>query len=99
VSIGALYYVGKPGTSHQKLSALHFGGNCGLALAAVVGSVAIIIAILTALGTEARGIVFAKAKTVVSQAADAAIAMTLAIAFGSRRPTVANGAREAHPSQ
>ncbi len=40
----------------------HFGGNYGLALAAVAGSVAIVIAVLTAVGTEAKGIVFAKAK-------------------------------------
>jgi hypothetical protein len=33
---------------------------------AVAGSVAIVIAILAALGTEARGIIYAKAKTVVS---------------------------------
>src|ERR1700734_3820679 len=40
----------------------HFGGNYGLALALVAGSVAIIIAVLTAVGTEAKGVVFAKAK-------------------------------------
>ncbi len=45
--------------------ASHFGGNYGLALAAVAGSVAIIIAVLTAVGTEAKGIAFAKAKTVM----------------------------------
>jgi SHS family lactate transporter-like MFS transporter len=41
--------------------AAHLGGNYGIALAAVAGSVAIIIAILTALGTEARGVAFTKA--------------------------------------
>ncbi len=46
--------------------ASHFGGNYGLALAAVAGSVAIIIALLTAVGTEAKGVVFAKAKPAVS---------------------------------
>jgi MFS transporter, SHS family, lactate transporter len=46
--------------------ASHFGGNYGLALAAVAGSVAIIIAVLTAVGTEAKGVVFAKAKPAVS---------------------------------
>src|ERR1700691_944106 len=46
--------------------ASHFGGNYGLALAVVAGSVAIVIAGLTAVGTEAKGIVFAKAKAVVS---------------------------------
>jgi MFS transporter, SHS family, lactate transporter len=46
--------------------ALHFNGNYGLALAVVAGSVAIIIAAPTAVGTEAKGIEFAKAKAVVS---------------------------------
>src|SRR6202022_4858339 len=41
--------------------AAHFGGNYGLALAIVAGTVAIIIAVLTAAGTEAKGVVFAKA--------------------------------------
>ena len=45
--------------------AAHTGGNYGLALAAVAGSVAIVIAVLTAFGTEARGVVFAKAKAAV----------------------------------
>ena len=38
-----------------------FGGNYGLALAVVAGTVAIIIAVLTVMGTEAKGIAFAKA--------------------------------------
>jgi len=38
--------------------ATHFGGNYGLALALVAGSVAIIIAVLTSLGDEAKGVVF-----------------------------------------
>ncbi len=42
--------------------ATHFGGNYGLALAAVAGTVAIVIVVLTAVGTEAKGIAFAKAK-------------------------------------
>jgi SHS family lactate transporter-like MFS transporter len=42
--------------------AVHFGGNYGLALAIVVGTVAIVIAGLTAVGTEAKGVEFAKAK-------------------------------------
>jgi SHS family lactate transporter-like MFS transporter len=41
--------------------AVHLAGNYGLALASVVGPVAILIAVLTALGTEAKGIKFAKA--------------------------------------
>jgi SHS family lactate transporter-like MFS transporter len=46
----------------QTSIAEHFGGNYGLALAIVAGTVAIIIAGLTAAGTEAKGVVFAKAK-------------------------------------
>jgi MFS transporter, SHS family, lactate transporter len=42
--------------------ATYFGGNYGLALAIVAGTVAIVIAVLTAVGTEAKGVVFAKAK-------------------------------------
>ncbi len=38
--------------------AAHFGGDYGLALAIVAGTVAIIIAILTAVGSEARGVAF-----------------------------------------
>jgi SHS family lactate transporter-like MFS transporter len=41
--------------------ATHFGGNYGLALAIIAGTVAVIIAALTAVGTEAKGVVFAKA--------------------------------------
>jgi SHS family lactate transporter-like MFS transporter len=40
--------------------AAHYGGNYGLALAAVAGTVAVAIVILTALGTEAKGIVFGR---------------------------------------
>jgi hypothetical protein len=46
--------------------ASHFGGNYGLALAVVAGSVAIVIAVLTAAGTEAKGVVFTKAKAVAA---------------------------------
>ena len=46
--------------------ASHFGGNYGLALAVVAGSVAIIIAVLTAVGTEAKGVAFTKAKAAVA---------------------------------
>src|ERR1700744_3904277 len=38
----------------------HLDGNYGVALATVAGTVAIIIAVLTALGTEARGVDFSK---------------------------------------
>jgi SHS family lactate transporter-like MFS transporter len=47
----------------------HFGGNYSLALAIVVGSVAIIIALLLAVGTEAKGIAFSKAQTAQPSAA------------------------------
>jgi SHS family lactate transporter-like MFS transporter len=43
--------------------AAHFGGNYGLALALVAGTVAIVIAGLTAAGTESKGIAFAEAKS------------------------------------
>ena len=39
----------------------HFGGNYGLALAIVAGSVALVIALLAALGSEAKGVAFSKA--------------------------------------
>jgi len=39
----------------------HFGGNYGLALAVVAGTVAIIIVGLTAIGSEAKGVEFARA--------------------------------------
>jgi SHS family lactate transporter-like MFS transporter len=42
--------------------ASHFGGNYGLALAAVAGSFAVVIVVLTVAGTEAKGVVFARAK-------------------------------------
>src|ERR1700722_19281695 len=38
--------------------AVHYGGDYAIALAVVAGTVAVVIAILTALGTEAKGIVF-----------------------------------------
>ncbi len=40
--------------------ATQFGGNYGLALAIVAGVVAVVIAVLTMLGSEAKGIAFAK---------------------------------------
>ncbi len=36
----------------------HYGGDYGFALALVAGTVAVAIAILTALGDEAKGVVF-----------------------------------------
>jgi len=42
--------------------AVHFGGNYGLALALVAGSVAVIIAVLTSLGVEAKGVAFGTAR-------------------------------------
>jgi len=43
--------------------AAHFGGNYSIALASVAGLVAIVIAVLTAFGTEAKGVAFAKPST------------------------------------
>ncbi|HEU0148488.1 MAG TPA: MFS transporter [Bradyrhizobium sp.] len=40
--------------------AAHFGGDYAFALAAVAGTVAVVIAVLTALGREARGVSFAR---------------------------------------
>jgi len=40
--------------------AVHFGGNYGLALAIVAGSVAVIIAVLTSFGVEAKGVAFGR---------------------------------------
>ena len=42
--------------------AVHFGGNYALALAAVAGTVAVAIVILTALGIEAKGVAFGTAR-------------------------------------
>jgi SHS family lactate transporter-like MFS transporter len=38
--------------------AVHYGGDYAIALAAVAGVVAVVIVILTAVGTEAKGVVF-----------------------------------------
>jgi SHS family lactate transporter-like MFS transporter len=46
----------------QAAIAAHYGGNYGLALAVVAGTVALAIAALTALGTEAKGVAFGKAQ-------------------------------------
>ncbi len=43
--------------------AAHWGGNYGMALALVAGTVAVVIVILTALGTEAKGVAFGKGST------------------------------------
>lgn len=50
----------------QAMIAAHYGGDYGFALAIVAGTVAIVIAVLTALGTEAKGVVFAKANPAVT---------------------------------
>src|SRR6201996_7893734 len=46
--------------------ATHFGGNYGLALAIVAATVAVVIALLTSVGTEAKGVEFSKAKAASS---------------------------------
>jgi SHS family lactate transporter-like MFS transporter len=38
--------------------AAHYGGNYAIALAAVAGTVAVAIVILSAIGTEAKGVAF-----------------------------------------
>jgi SHS family lactate transporter-like MFS transporter len=45
----------------QAAIAAHYGGDYALALAAVAGTVAVVIVIVTALGTEAKGVAFGKA--------------------------------------
>ena len=50
----------------QASLAAHWGGNYGLALALVASTVAIAIVILTALGTEAKGVAFGKASATPS---------------------------------
>jgi len=52
-------------------------GNYGLALAVVAGTGAIVIAILTALGTEARGVTFGQARIRTAQTAPSAAASPL----------------------
>jgi SHS family lactate transporter-like MFS transporter len=42
----------------QAWIAVHNGNDYAIALAVIAGTVAVVIAILTALGTEARGVVF-----------------------------------------
>jgi SHS family lactate transporter-like MFS transporter len=50
----------------QAAIAAHYGGNYAFALALVAGIVAIVIAILTALGPEARGVAFGRTRAVPS---------------------------------
>jgi MFS transporter, SHS family, lactate transporter len=52
----------------QAAIAEHFGGNYGLALAVVAGSVAVVIAVLAGAGSEAKGVAFSKANTGRAQA-------------------------------
>jgi MFS transporter, SHS family, lactate transporter len=42
----------------QASLAAHYGGNYAIALALVAGVVAVVIVVLTALGSEAKGVVF-----------------------------------------
>jgi SHS family lactate transporter-like MFS transporter len=44
----------------QAAIATHYGGNYAIALAGVAGTVAVVIVILTALGSEARGVAFGR---------------------------------------
>jgi MFS transporter, SHS family, lactate transporter len=52
----------------QAAIAAHYGNNYALALALVAGVVAVAIVILTALGTEAKGVVFGRATAAPSSA-------------------------------
>jgi SHS family lactate transporter-like MFS transporter len=56
--------------------AAHYGGNYSFALAIVAGTVAVVIAILTAVGTEAKGVEFGKSATA---AADPALGISPAV--------------------
>jgi SHS family lactate transporter-like MFS transporter len=46
----------------RAMIAAHYGGDYGFALAVIAGTMAVIIAVLTAAGSEAKGIAFASAK-------------------------------------
>jgi len=46
----------------QASIAVHYGGNYALALATVAGTVAVAIVILTAVGIEAKGVVFGSSR-------------------------------------
>ena len=65
---GVVYQLGNLPASANATSqagiAAHFGGNYGVALALVAGNVAVIIAILTALGVEAKGAAFGPVRRV-----------------------------------
>jgi SHS family lactate transporter-like MFS transporter len=57
----------------QAAIAAHYGGNYAFALAVVAGTVAIAIVILTALGSEAKGVVFGNARLREAEAGGAAV--------------------------
>jgi SHS family lactate transporter-like MFS transporter len=50
----------------QATMAAHYGGNYGLALAAVAGTVAVVIALLTYFGIEAKGVAFGEQRSVAA---------------------------------
>ncbi len=58
----------------QAAIAAHYGGDYAFALAVVAGTVAVAIVILTALGSEAKGIVFGNARLRQPEASAAAAA-------------------------
>ncbi len=58
----------------QAAIAAHYGGDYAFALAVVAGTVAVAIVILTALGSEAKGIVFGNARLQQPEASAAAAA-------------------------
>jgi SHS family lactate transporter-like MFS transporter len=63
---GVVYQIGNllasVNATLQAWIATQYGGHYGIALAAVAGTVAIIICVLTAMGSEARGVVFSQTK-------------------------------------
>jgi SHS family lactate transporter-like MFS transporter len=50
----------------QATMAAHYGGNYALALAAVAGTIAVVIALLTAFGIEAKGVAFGSPRSLAA---------------------------------
>jgi SHS family lactate transporter-like MFS transporter len=51
----------------QATMAAHYGGNYALALAAVAGTIAVVIALLTAFGVEAKGVAFGSPRSLTAR--------------------------------
>ena len=54
----------------QAAIAAQYGGNYGLALAAVAGTIAVVIALLTAFGVEAKGVAFGSPRSLAAPGDD-----------------------------